>query len=203
MGAYQDVLKSLLHQCCRAMAHIHSLHIVHRDLRLDNFLVAGQTTHPVTHAVTSLHVVLNDFGLAYIIPDGVSSTTADMPHGPSAWMAPEVASSDAEAVVVSKAADVYMFGCLAFEMLSGGRRPWFWIGGVGVEDKFTLEQRRETANLNLFKEAQDMGKLSREAVGLLAPRTLELLTACVEVDPAKRPKAVDLRDHFELLCVEL
>jgi hypothetical protein len=47
--------------------------------------------------------------------------------GPVQWTAPEVLTGHVQGVTT--ASDVYMFGGLLFEMLTGGQHPYFWVNG--------------------------------------------------------------------------
>eukprot|EP01127_Copromyxa_protea_P019948 TRINITY_DN6577_c0_g1_i2.p1 TRINITY_DN6577_c0_g1~~TRINITY_DN6577_c0_g1_i2.p1 ORF type:complete len:1240 (+),score=182.23 TRINITY_DN6577_c0_g1_i2:71-3790(+) len=87
-----------------AMAYIHSLNIIHRDLKCDNILVSGSDFAKVA-----------DMGLARQIDiDGMT-----MLAGTPKWEAPEVLVMKKGKRNYSTMADVYSFGIAIYEMVTG------------------------------------------------------------------------------------
>src|SRR5262245_61499171 len=100
-------------QVCEAIEAAHEKNVIHRDLKPANIKFAADGT-----------VKLLDFGLARIfetgpIADGSSGPTLITSHdavlGTAAYMSPE----QARGKTVDKQADIWAFGCVLFEMLSG------------------------------------------------------------------------------------
>jgi len=102
---------SILRDVARALAYAHSEGIVHRDIKPENVLLSHGTA------------VVTDFGIAKALTasrsqDGGSSATltqAGGSIGTPAYMAPEQATGD----VVDYRADIYSWGVMAYELLSG------------------------------------------------------------------------------------
>ena len=100
-------------QICDALEAAHKKNITHRDLKPANILV------------TASGVKLLDFGLAKIveakIPDGSTQTTAlteaGAIMGTAAYMSPEQAKGEE----VDARSDIFSFGAVLYEMLSGVR----------------------------------------------------------------------------------
>ena len=89
-------------QLARALAHVHSQGIIHRDIKPENV------------QITSSGVVkLMDFGIAKT--EGISRTQVGFVVGTPRFMAPEQVSGEG----VTERADVYSFGILLFELVSG------------------------------------------------------------------------------------
>jgi len=116
---------NLLRDVARALAYAHSEGVVHRDIKPDNILLSAGTA------------VVTDFGIAKAISasrtiDGVAPTSPDgtltqagSSIGTPAYMAPEQAAGD----VVDHRADLYAWGVVAYELLSGahpfaGKSAW-------------------------------------------------------------------------------
>jgi serine/threonine-protein kinase len=98
----------ILRDVASALAFAHQLGIVHRDIKPDNVLLAGDSA------------ALADFGIAKALsaaaePDA-GLTTAGMTLGTPAYMAPEQAMGD---VAMDHRADLYSFGVMAYEILAG------------------------------------------------------------------------------------
>jgi TolB-like protein/tRNA A-37 threonylcarbamoyl transferase component Bud32 len=109
LGAAESV--SILRDVARALAYAHSEGIVHRDIKPENVLLSHGTA------------VVTDFGIAKALTasrtqDGAANATltqAGGAIGTPAYMAPEQATGDA----VDHRADLYAWGVMAYELLSG------------------------------------------------------------------------------------
>jgi tetratricopeptide (TPR) repeat protein/tRNA A-37 threonylcarbamoyl transferase component Bud32 len=113
-----DVVR-ILGDVARALQYAHERGIVHRDIKPDNVLLSGGTA------------VVTDFGIAKALSDsrmrgeGATLTQLGTSIGTPAYMAPEQAAGDPN---IDHRADIYAYGCMAFELLAGkppfhGRTP--------------------------------------------------------------------------------
>jgi len=101
---------SVLRDVARALAYAHEQGLVHRDVKPDNVMLSGGAA------------VVTDFGIAKAVSvaqnAGASSTLTQSGAGigTPAYMAPEQAVGDPS---TDHRADIYSFGCLAYELLTG------------------------------------------------------------------------------------
>ena len=158
-------------QIAEAVEAAHDAGIIHRDLKPGNIKVRDDGT-----------VKVLDFGLAKALDPGAGSRDpgSDLANSPTitspamtmrgvilgtaAYMSPEQAKGKA----VDKRADIWAFGCVLFEMLTG-QRPF---KGDDVTDIIT----------SVMRDAPDWNALP--ATTPLGIRTL--LRRCLEKDPRKR-----------------
>ena len=102
---------NLLQQIAGALDVVHGQGIVHRDLKPSNVQVTPSSRGREVAKVL-------DFGLARPHGGSRSVTLEGAILGTPHYMSPEQVDGKA----TDARADVYSFGCLAFEMLTGGRR---------------------------------------------------------------------------------
>ncbi len=103
---YADALP-LLRDVAQALAYAHAAGVVHRDLKPANVLCAGT------------RALLLDFGVAKVVrrsPDSKDKSTVGAAVGTPAYMAPE---QRAATPVLDHKVDVYAWGLLAAESLTG------------------------------------------------------------------------------------
>ncbi|CAL5225588.1 g8436 [Coccomyxa viridis] len=98
-----------------AMTHLHSMRIVHKDLKPKNVLLSSCPEDP-----RGFTAKVSDFGLSQLQPDKTPSTgatpaAAAEPAGTVAYMAPEMLCYGS----CSPACDVYAFGVLVWELYMG------------------------------------------------------------------------------------
>ena len=104
------------------MAAAHAVGVLHRDFKSDNVLLR-------TTPSGGLHAVIMDFGLARVLGDQAHRFTERHELvGSAAYMAPEQLEEGAE---LTEATDVYAFGVVLFEMLTG-RLPFEGNAPVAV-----------------------------------------------------------------------
>ncbi|KAJ6549883.1 kinase-like domain-containing protein, partial [Mycena capillaripes] len=104
----------LLLETAEGLTYLHSMNIVHGDLRGNNILISD-----------NFRVCLSDFGLANIICDTQITVTASSSNhaGSARWLAPELilpSDFDCDHFTRTRASDVYAFGCVCYEASPSG-----------------------------------------------------------------------------------
>ena len=161
-----DAVRRCATQIIEALDAAHRQGVVHRDLKPSNVML------------TSGGVKVLDFGLAKLVTPGASGrrssgasageTRVGSVLGTAGYMSPEQARGEA----VDAGADIWAFGCLLFEMLSG-------------RAAFTRDNVAETL----------VSVLERQPEWSLLPRTtprsvLRVMRRCLQKDPARRLRAI-------------
>jgi len=129
----------LLREIASALSYAHEHGIVHRDIKPDNVLLSGGGA------------MITDFGVAKAISassnaEGGTATSMGVALGTPAYMSPEQASADPG---VDHRADIYAFGVLAYELLTGqppfvGRSPQGLLAAHVTDTPEPVTRRRAT-----------------------------------------------------------
>lgn len=131
-GDLSSILRMAL-QIAGALHCVHEQNIIHRDLKPQNLHVDKQG-----------RIKLVDFGIAKAVD--WNKTTAGMTKGTPYYMAPEQVMAQA----ISFRTDIWAFGVVLFEMLTGGQRPFpvtdlnaLWAAIVQAEPNYELLDKAE------------------------------------------------------------
>src|SRR5687767_9315847 len=140
---------------------MHRLNIIHRDLHSGNIFIGGPYLTPI-----------GDLGISKSATE--SSDDNNENYGIIPYMAPEIFQGQK----YTKASDVYIFGMIMWELMTG-RRP-FWDRNHDTE---------------LIIEIFDG---LRPPIVTNAPNGyIELMEECWHSDPEKRPHATDIYDKID------
>jgi serine/threonine-protein kinase len=160
---------NILRDVARALAYAHDHGIVHRDIKPDNVLLSGDAA------------VVTDFGIAKAVTaargeklgrtggDPYTLTSAGSAIGTPAYMAPEQAMGDP---ATDHRADLYSFGCLAFELVAG--RP-----------PFHSRAAHQMLAAHITEPAPDVVALRPN----VPPGLADIIRRCLAKDPAARPQS--------------
>jgi tRNA A-37 threonylcarbamoyl transferase component Bud32/tetratricopeptide (TPR) repeat protein len=159
------VAVDILRDVAKALAYAHERGVVHRDIKPDNILLSGRSA------------VVADFGIAKAIAAaqektaGATLTQLGTAVGTPAYMAPEQAAGDPG---TDHRADIYAFGCMAYELLAGhppfhGLSPHKLMAAHMGETPRPIEELRPDC----------------------PPTLARLITRCLAKDPDRRPASAD------------
>lgn len=155
----------VLHDVASALAYAHGEGVVHRDIKPDNIILSGGVA------------VVADFGVAKALDvatthdggDKSALTSLGVALGTPAYMSPEQASADPQ---VDHRADIYSFGCVAYEMLAGASpfagRPLAQMLAAQVQEQPEPISKRRSA---------------------VSPALAALIMKCLEKRPGDRPQS--------------
>ena len=157
-----DVI-GILRDVSKALGYAHERLVVHRDIKPDNVVLTGGSAAVI------------DFGIAKALSasragpeDGSMLTQIGTSIGTPAYMSPEQAAADPGA---DHRADIYSFGCMAYELLTG-RTPF-----AGLPPQKLLAA-------HMGERPQPISELRTDTPPALA----QLVMQCLEKDPDKRPQ---------------
>lgn len=146
-----------------ALEYAHARGVVHRDIKPENILLSGGTA------------VVTDFGIAKAISasktqaPGGTLTVVGTSLGTPAYMAPEQAIGD----TVDQRADIYAWGVVAFELLSG-QHPF--------GDKTTAQQ---LIAAHIAETPPALGTVRKD----IPPALASVVMSALEKNPDKRPQS--------------
>ncbi|CAH1726019.1 serine/threonine-protein kinase/endoribonuclease IRE2 [Aphis gossypii] len=112
--------KEILCQSIKGLQHLHSLGIVHRDIKPHNVLLSIPTRG--NGSFSSVRALISDFGLCKKLQGGkMSFSKRSGVTGTDGWIAPEMFVTNAS---VTKSIDIFSMGCLFYYILSKGKHPF-------------------------------------------------------------------------------
>lgn len=174
----------IAHNIVKGVAASHEQSVLHRDLKPSNIMIVG--------GLRLVGAKITDFGIAKMTEEefveaaeggDATLTTSKTVVGALPYMAPEAIETPR---LVTLAADVWSLGALAYELVYG-KKPF----GAGL-----IAVRNITAGTPPEYKAPDAGRQFAPALDQLQ----NLIQACLQHDPLKRPSASSLAAGFSDLC---
>jgi serine/threonine protein kinase len=146
---------------CSAVQHAHHKGVIHRDIKPDNILVAGNAAEPIVKVI--------DFGLAKVVdPVGtgldlslLTQTGATM--GTYYYMSPEQA--EVGEADIDTRTDVYSLGIVLFELLTGTTPLQHYASATGkvVDPIFWIKSQDAVRPSECLASASTTNKIKRPA----------------------------------------
>ena len=207
---YPNLMRSsdppdMLKQITAGLLYLHSLKIVHRDIKPQNILVSAPKTNPLQPtAAQQPRLLISDFGLCKKLEADQNSFRATTAHaaGTSGWRAPELLVDDdpnlkptpatdnnnSEPMVIdtqtkrsaTRAIDIFSLGCIFYYCLTNGQHPF------DKQDKFMREA-------NIVKGAYNLDALG--CLGDYQWEARDLVESMLRHNPKERPDAAAILRH--------
>ena len=166
--------------CCDTLDYLHSLDIIHRDIKSANFLITSDKK-----------VKLSDFGLskakAVSTPKSLATSSKAGPKGTYVYIAPELFNGSKR--VYNKSTDVYAMSVTINEIFSQAK-PFSELGGDNLNLHFKMVETKFKMRPNLF---------TCDESNILLKYLQHLIEAGWHDDSYKRPSARAMANKLDFL----
>ncbi|CAH1794461.1 unnamed protein product [Owenia fusiformis] len=161
---------TILQQAMSGLAHLHSLNIVHRDIKPHNVLISKPDNRG------NIRAMISDFGLCKKLAAGrMSFSRRSGAAGTEGWIAPEMLDGNKSTTC---SVDIFSAGCVFYYVLSRGKHPF----GDSLHRQANILE--PGGRYNLDKIAADEHTLSRD-----------LIESMIKHDAESRPSAETVLRH--------
>lgn len=160
-------------QVAEALAVAHDIQVVHRDVKPDNVMI-------IKTAAGQDFVKMLDFGVAKIKREGDQQNTIETKAGLIVGSLRYISPEQVESGDITPRTDIYSFGCILYEMLTGKR-------------VFEYPSPADCAIAHLTEKPKAPMIDGRALTGPL----VDLVMRCLEKKPGKRP--ADARELLKIL----
>eukprot|EP01118_Nematostelium_gracile_P013246 TRINITY_DN4982_c0_g1_i1.p1 TRINITY_DN4982_c0_g1~~TRINITY_DN4982_c0_g1_i1.p1 ORF type:complete len:749 (-),score=94.65 TRINITY_DN4982_c0_g1_i1:13-2259(-) len=177
----RNTLIEMARDTIEGLRHLHAQKVVHRDLATRNLLVDAE--HRIKVA---------DFGLSHETMYGTISEDTLMPLR---WTAPEALARKA----FSCKSDIYSFGCVLYEMFTGGSHPWDTLetgevrGAVCRQEKMPKPQSCPNDSYELMCKCWEFNPEARPSLENILNELMEMKNN--PVDPTPSEIAIERADY--------
>ena len=176
-----DQIESIALSILHGLRDMHSLGVVHRDLKLDNLLFADAHATPES-------LKLADLGMAAAVPD--EGLVAEKAISTAEWMPPELQSGGTPH---GTAVDMWSFGAVLYTLCTN-------VAPFGDRRQGLARLQRRIRSLDLVHPLSD--NLPGTCKCPVAWRRLvPLMRRCLQVEPAHRPTASEAIDTIMRLRI--
>ncbi|XP_064627806.1 serine/threonine-protein kinase/endoribonuclease IRE1-like [Lineus longissimus] len=159
---------TVLEQAISGIAHLHTLDIVHRDIKPHNVLIS------YSDGLGGMRAMISDFGLCKKLTAGrLSFSKRSGAAGTEGWIAPEMLDPDLRTTC---SVDIFSAGCVIHYVLTRGKHPF----GDSI--------RRQA---NIMNGEYRLDKLDREKHAVAR----DLIVHMISHDPSMRPSAKAVLKH--------
>lgn len=163
----EDGCARLIRQIISSVSYLHSKDIIHRDLKLENFLFQDKTE--------GSELIMIDFGLSkHFVRGEIQHETVGTPY----TVAPEVILGKG----YDEKCDVWGIGVIAYLLLSGDT-PF----GGACEDDDMAEVKKNILSGHVSFEGECWDHVSKAAV--------DFIKSLLRLDPEERPRSSELQHH--------
>lgn len=171
---------NILWQIANGVHHLHSLKIVHRDIKPQNILVVLPKKKQKNN---SIRFLISDFGLCKKLDGDQSSFRGTTAHaaGTSGWRAPELLSGKDR---LTRSVDIFAVGCVFYYVLSKGGHPF---GGRFIREGMIIQNKYDLSGIDSLEDSIE---------------AKDLIIRMLRTEPNERPDIEEVIKHPYFWSIE-